>query len=57
MLVRSTAVCQVAARDDELGFLGLHEREESALDCRILGRANVEIGDVEEAGWHGRWRL
>jgi hypothetical protein len=57
VLTFSATVRQVAARDDELGLLSLDEGEESGRHCRILRRAHVEIGDVEEAGRHGRWRL
>jgi hypothetical protein len=57
VLVGPAAVRQVAAGDDELGLLAFHQGEESRLQCRILLRAHVEIRDVEEEVWHGRWRL
>jgi hypothetical protein len=57
VLVFAAAVREVTARDDQFGLLCLDEREECGLYRRILRCAHVEIRDVEEAGWHGRWRL
>jgi hypothetical protein len=57
VLVRATAVREVAARDDQLRLELLHEGGEAGLDPERLGAAHVQVGDVEEAAGHRRWRL
>jgi hypothetical protein len=57
VLLGSTAVGQVAARDDELRPHVDEQRCYRLLDRGILARAEMQVGDVENAGGHGRSRL
>jgi hypothetical protein len=52
VLIPTSAVCEIAARDDQLRSCSFDERRERALDVRVGLRADVEVGDVEEPGWH-----
>jgi hypothetical protein len=56
----SSAMGQVAARDDQFGVDAVYERGKARLDPRLFVRADVEIGEVEESrpgGGHRRGRL
>ena len=57
VLVAPAAVRQVAARDHELGLNPLHQRSDRALHRRVLARAEMQVGDVEDACHDGRGRL
>ncbi len=46
------AVCEVAAGDDQLGLDRSDQRGERALDGRVLLRARMDVGDVQDARRH-----
>lgn len=57
MLLRLPAVGDVARCDDELGAETLDELTQRAFYVgRVLG-SEMEVGDVDQAGWHSRGRL
>ena len=51
------AMRQVARRDDELRLQLRHERRQRRLHLRILLLPHVEVGNVDDARGHDRWRL
>ncbi len=56
-LFAAAAMREITRRDDELRLDPLDEPRETRLDFRLLVRADVEIGNVEEACGHSRTRL
>jgi hypothetical protein len=50
-------VRQIARRNDELGLQPLHEPRQRLLDVPLLLCTHVEVGYMEEAGFHNRTRL
>jgi hypothetical protein len=53
----AAAVGQVAACDDQGRLQTADEGSQGRLDVGALVRADVQIGDVENARWHGRSSL
>src|SRR5581483_12397818 len=57
VLVAAAPVGEVTGRDDERRRRPLDELGERRLDHRLLAGARVQVGDMNEAGWHSRVRL
>jgi hypothetical protein len=57
VLLTPAAVRDVPCRDDEIGADPLDEREQRAAHVRAIVRPEMEVGDVDQAGWHSRGRL
>ena len=57
VLASASAVREVAARDDQLGADAGDERGDRRLDLGVFAGAGVEVGEVEDPGWHRRVRL
>jgi len=57
MLLRPSAVCQVARGDDQSGVGALDEGAQRTLDFRLLDGADVQVREVEEPRGHRRRRL
>ena len=57
MLVTASAVRQIAAGDDERGCDSGGQLTQCALEDVVVAGADVEVRNVEDAGFHRRSRL
>jgi len=56
-LIGTPAVCEVAGREQQLGFVTGHQLSEGSEGLGRLAPPDVEVGDVENARGHRRGRL
>jgi hypothetical protein len=56
-LITQTAVREVARGHHEIGLDALHDGLQSILDEGLIACSDVDVGDVDQAGWHSRGRL
>jgi hypothetical protein len=54
VLVSASAMSQIAARNDQGRLETTDEGGQGCLDVGALARADMQVGDVENARWHGR---
>jgi hypothetical protein len=57
VLVRPAAMCEVTRGDDEIRLHPLDQGAERRFCVELFVGADVEVGDVDQAGGHGRGRL
>jgi hypothetical protein len=57
LLVAPPAMSEVARGHHEIGRDALYKGLQSAFDEGLLARPDVDVGDVDQAGWHSRGRL
>ena len=56
-LALSSPMAEITARDHELGLKPLDQNGRTPLDRGIVTGSEMEVGQVQNACKHGRWRL